>query len=206
MRILISSYKCVHFAGNCAGVARWDPDAGFVPRGFVGALGRLEDVQLVLMLAEPGNGLPAESHPFRGDPNGMIEELCEYVFRQYESPATLFHRNVRYILDQCWPGQDLHEQLTRTWITETYLCSAPVSTGAVSPRSWRTCVSTYLAHQLALLDGRVIVALGGKAQQRSAGLPGVHYAFAPAPPGCNQRGARPSWNRIGALVHERYQA
>ena len=204
--LLLPAYKCRHFDGGCAGAAVWDPDRGFVPRGFIGALGRLDDVKLVLLLAEPGNGLPGESHPFAGEPRDFLNELCRYVFDQFEAGSSLFHKNVRYILDRCWPGLTLRRQLERTWITESYLCSAPYATAPVLRRSERTCAESYLAPQLDLLRDRVIVALGGKADSRTARLPGirVHRAFAVGPPGCNHRGARPTWDRIPTLLRERY--
>lgn len=203
VEVLAPAYRCRQFDEACAGNARWDPSAGFVPRGFIGALGRLRDVRLVLLLAEPGNGLPGETHPFDGDPRALIEDLGRYVFEQFDRRPTLFHRNIRYILDQCWPGTSLREQLTRTWVTETYLCSAVGSTAPVPLRSWTACRRTYLEPQLELLCDRVIVALGGKAWQRAPTSTLIHRAFSPAPPGCNQRGARASWDAVGALVRQK---
>jgi uracil DNA glycosylase superfamily protein len=202
LAILRPAYPCLHFADACA-TARWDPPNGFVPRGFVGALGSLDQVKLVLLIAEPGNGLPGETHPFDGNVERFMNELCEYVYVQFDRRASLFHQNVRYLLDQCWPGLSLRDQLTRTWITETYLCSAPVSTAPIPTRAWQTCVATYLRAQLRLLPDALVVALGGKAQERAGRLAALS-AFSPAPPGCNQRGARPSWDAIGSAVRKRY--
>lgn len=200
--VLLPAYRCSQFEGGCAGVAKWDPEAGFVPRGFLGALGRLEDVKLVLLIAEPGNGMEGETYRFTGEARPFLEDLCRYVFDQYENNRSDFHANMRYVLDRCWPGLSLREQLTRTWITETFLCSAPFSTGPVKPRAWRTCVDHYLSKQLELLSGRVVIALGGKAQTRAARLGPMHHAFAPGKPGANFPGARPSWEEAGRLVQE----
>jgi hypothetical protein len=35
------------------------------------------------------------------------------------------HANVRVVLDLCWPDLDLREQMKRTSITESVLCSGP---------------------------------------------------------------------------------
>jgi hypothetical protein len=47
-----------------------------------------------------------------------------------------------------------------------------------------------------------IAALGGKAKKRLKGLARYHSAVAPAPPGCNQRQARPSWERLATEFHQ----
>lgn len=35
--------------------AKWDPESGHIPRGFLGAMGALDDVELVMVFAEPGH-------------------------------------------------------------------------------------------------------------------------------------------------------
>jgi hypothetical protein len=42
--------------------ARWSPREGHVPRGFLGAIGQLSEVELVLVVAEPGDPLAGEDH------------------------------------------------------------------------------------------------------------------------------------------------
>jgi len=61
--LLLPAYApCTHFGGACKGVAKWDTGKGYAPRGFVGALGSLDEVELVLVAAEPGDPLPGETH------------------------------------------------------------------------------------------------------------------------------------------------
>ena len=56
---------CPGFAGACRGHVRFDPVEGHIPRGFCGATGALEDIELVMVLAEPGppNGVTAHTMP-----------------------------------------------------------------------------------------------------------------------------------------------
>ena len=55
LKIIEPAYApCAHFTGACR-TLRWDPGRGHIPRGFLGATGRLEDVKLVLVFAEPGD-------------------------------------------------------------------------------------------------------------------------------------------------------
>jgi hypothetical protein len=58
-----------------------------------------------------------------------------------------FHRNLRWFLDQLWPGRPFDDKLRHVWITEGRLCSvtveaggcgtAPVPTAICGPRSPR---------------------------------------------------------------------
>jgi hypothetical protein len=127
--------------------------------------------------------------------------VCEFAYRHLERRSSQFHRNLRYVMDLCWPGLTLRAQLRKTWITESYLCSARVEGGSVPVRSWRRCTSDYLIPQLELLEDRVIVALGSKARERAKAFAGhVHPAWAVAPPGSNRPEARESWNQIPAWL------
>lgn len=123
-----------------------------------------------------------------------------YVYRCFRDGQDLFHRNVRLILDWCFPDLPFDEQLRRTWITDSVLCSARVESGDVRKAVWESCRRRYLEAQLALVPGAVVAALGGKAFKRMRGIPGVIKASAAAPPGCNFKGARESWEAIAAAV------
>ena len=50
--VLLPAYTCQHF-GKCPD-ATWFPSEGHVPRGFLGATRALEEVEVVMVLAEPG--------------------------------------------------------------------------------------------------------------------------------------------------------
>lgn len=173
-----------------------------MPRGFIGALGTLEEIELVLLIAEPGDPYSSERHE-GSNPIEFIDDVCSYAFAQYERGTDLIHRNMRGILDRCWPGQTLREQLRKSWISETYLCSAVREGGSVPAASWRTCTRDYLAPQLRVLRECVVVAFGKKAQQRSAGFPFVHRAGAVSPPGCNFAGVKASWDQIPRYLDAR---
>ena len=41
--------------GACDGTATWNPGAGYVPRGFIGALGAIDEVKVVILVAEFGD-------------------------------------------------------------------------------------------------------------------------------------------------------
>lgn len=57
-RILRPAYRpCPGFELGCKSVARWKPEKGHVPRGFVGALSSRKEVEVVLVVAEPGDPL-----------------------------------------------------------------------------------------------------------------------------------------------------
>ena len=199
-------------AGYCLHDAPWIPEAGHVPRGFVGALGSLDEVELVLVTAEPGNpakrkyrGAPADekySVSFPLDRLGLMAQTCEYTFVAYEKWNDRFHAKTREILNQCFGEVGLAAQLRRAWLVDAYLCSAPVSGGQVPKQTWMPCARDFLCPQLRLLQEKgsnpLIVALGGKASERvrycgvdfvSAYHPSYRYPL-------KQKEAQQSWDDI----------
>lgn len=195
--ILIPAYSpCEGFSGACEGM-RWNPQAGHVPRGFLGAHGSLEEVELVLVFAEPGDPHCDEVHL-------GIESAHEKAMRAFSEGTDLFHRNVRLILNLCWPELSFEEQMRKTWMTESVLCSAPVESGPVRAACERTCGRRYLLPQIQLLSHCVIAALGAKARDRmrALGIESFIPAVAAAPPGCNLKEARSTWQAIADAIHE----
>jgi len=199
-RLLLEAYgPCPGFERECHDM-RWNPQAGHVPRGFCGATGTLEEVALVLVVAEPGDPHFAEAHP--AEPEAALGSTYAYAYRCFRDGKDLFHRNVRAILDLCFPGMTFDEQMRRTWLTESVLCSALKEGGSVRGAVGTACRSRYLARQLALLPNAVVAALGSKAAVRMKGLSFI-AASAAAPPGCNFRGSKESWAAIATAVHAR---
>ncbi len=188
---------CEEFKGACHDM-RWNPERGHVPRGFRGAAGRLDEIELVLVYAEPGDPLPGEKH-------SGLESAYAYSAHTFATGATQFHNNVKYIVNRCWPGLTHEDQMRRVWMTESVLCSAPKEGGHVRSDVCRTCGSRYLLPQLALLDHALVVALGSKARDRmrKLGVQNFMEAGAVAPPGCNRPDARRSWDAIADAVHHR---
>lgn len=198
LEILSKAYRCPCFDSACQ-TMRWDPTLGHIPRGYLGATGRLEEVELVMVLAEPGDPQP-------GDHETMEEAIrhATWAFREGEGQ---FHRNARFLLEKCWEGLSFEDQLRRVWITESVLCSAEVSSGPVPRSTERACGDRYLKRQLDLLPGALVVAFGNKAADRLAriGLRGFEKAFALGKPGCFQEGARPSWERVATILRRKRQ-
>ena len=155
-------------------------------------------MRLVLVTAEPGDPYDWESYPRDGAPRAILEAACRHVYDVLATGRDLYHQNVRHILSRCFPGCSFEEQMCRTWLTDSVLCSARVEGGGVPMPVARECRHRYLEAQLALFPRALIVALGSKAAYRLRGVPGVLKAFSVAAPGCNYRGARPSWDVIAA--------
>ena len=192
-QVLSPAYEpCKGFVSPCTEM-RWNPAAGHVPRGFAGAGGTLDAVELVLVFAEPG-----ETHT-------GLQSAYDYAMAAFETGLTQFHTNVRYILDSCWPDLSFIQQMERVWLTESVLCSATKEGGTVRASTVRECGQRYLTQQLGLMPRALVVALGGKAKARlrTAGIGGFLEASAVAPPGCNFVGARESWDAIAAAVRSR---
>ena len=194
---------CPHFSGACRGVCRWDPASGHIPRGYLGATGRPEEVRLVMVLAEPGAPHDEETYDPSQEREGLLAAFCTHSFACFRDGHDLFHRNQREVIDHCFPGMSLEEQLKCVWMVDAMLCSAPKEGGHVPSRVWRTCVETYLKRQIALFPRAVVASFGHKASTRLSGLDGVLHAKALAPPGCNFAGARESWYEVVNAVRRR---
>jgi hypothetical protein len=189
---------CIEFGSACSDM-RWQPERGHVPRGFFGAVGDLTEVELVLVFSEPGDPHDDETHT-------GLDSAYARAAMGFGSGRDQFHRNVRAILDLCWPGLPFEEQMRKTWLTESVLCSAAKEGGSVPVRVSRACGNRYLLQQLAKFPTALVVALGGKAQRRlrDLGVTTFLAAGAVAPPGCNRKEIRDSWLRIPeALVRRK---
>lgn len=196
--ILAPAYvPCVEFQRACTEM-RWKPGQGHVPRGFCGATGALEDVELVLVFAEPGDPQEAECHT-------GLESAYIYATSGFATGKDIFYQNVRKILGMCWPNLAFEQQMQKVWLTESVLCSAKKEGGSVSAAASRACGKRYLLAQLSLFPKALVVALGTKAQKRLGDLGGINFisATAVAPPGCNRREAMPSWELISRELQRR---
>lgn len=189
-KVLSPAYPCPEFEATCSRM-RWDPTEGHVPRGFYGATGELFEVELVLIVAEPGDPHPGETH-------SGIPTAYTYAGKCLREGRDLFHRNIRHILSLCWPEASLELQLRRMWLTESVLCSAKSEGAHVPAASARACGKRYLLRQLELFPSAMVVACGRKAQHRLQMLNFGNFLCvgSVAPPEGNKPRARESWDLI----------
>jgi hypothetical protein len=198
--LLLGAYgPCPAFKGPCCEM-RWAPSGGHVPRGFCGATGKLTEIELVLVCAEPGDPYGRENHGGEPTPDAYLASAYSYAYKCFRDGTDLFHRNIRRIIDLCWPGESFDDQLRKVWLVDSVLCSASVESGPVSLAAERECRARYLERQIALFPDALVVALGSKAYRRLRGVPGILKAFAAAPPGSNRKEAMPSWREIARRV------
>lgn len=118
---------CSEFQHSCSEM-QWNPGKGHVPRGFAGGTGHLDEVELVLVFAEPGDPHDRESHT-------GIATAYKYATDCFKNGRDQFHRNVRAILNKCWPESTFEEQMRKVWLTDSVLCSARIECGQVSTRA-----------------------------------------------------------------------
>ena len=163
-KILQPAYNpCRGFSHPCSAM-RWEPETGHIPRGFWGALGSLEEVRLVMVLAEPG-------YPKDGRPQTGLESAFDATGRTYKLGTDIGHSNVRYIVGLCFPDRSFVEAMRKVWITESVLCSIPKGdpTGKVPREVENHCAKTFLLPQLRLFHNPIVAAMGGKAYSRLKG-------------------------------------
>ena len=146
-------------------------------------------------------------------PADQIDHIANGVGATIFNGKAPFHRNVRYLLNQCWPEflDQSDEQLKRTWVTEGVLCSALKVGGVISPCVEQTCADLYLSRQLALLPDAFVIALGRKAEHRLIKAGRKQGTFFPVRaagmPVGNKEKAQAGWMAAGAafrafLKHE----
>ena len=200
--LLLQAYQpCGAFAAACASM-RWAPTSGHVPRGFCGAARDLREVELVLVCAEPGDPHARESHG-GASPMEQLRSAYAYAYMCFRDGKDLFHRNIRHILDTCFPNQPIDQQLRRVWITDSVKCSARKEGGSVPVAVARECRDRFLTRELALFPDAVVAALGKKAADRLIGVPNIVRVGAVAPPYGNTKAARDTWRRIAEAVQTR---
>lgn len=203
LSVMLDAYQpCANF-GRCI-EARWVPERGHVPRGFLGATGTPADVEVVMVFSEPGRPLVGEGHDSAFAPLGLLRSAMQHTYNCYKSDIDQFHRNVRWFLSQLWPNLTFDEQLGRVWLTEGRLCSINDEIGSTTDR---TCAEHYLVQQMRALPQATVVAFGRKAQRYLHGI-GIDFvsAFALSPPGANFGGARPSWEAAIERIRARRSA
>jgi len=203
LSVMLEAYQpCRHF-GTCR-EAKWSPDNGQIPRGFIGATGPSEEVEVVMVFSEPGHPHDDEGHDSKLDGLGLMESGMRHVYQCFKSRSDTFHKNVRWFMSQLYPNLSFDEQLERIWLTEGRLCSIDNEIGSTRDR---TCASHYLTRQLAVLPNASVIAFGGKAKYYLKGL-GIDFigAYALAPPGANHRPARPSWEAAIKCIQSRRAA
>ena len=176
--------------GKCR-EAKWDPQRGHVPRGFLGSTGEPEEVEVVMVFSEPGNPHDGESYDAGLRPQCLLRSAMQHTYNCFHSHTDLFHKNARWFMSELYPELTFDQQLRHVWLTEGRLCSIEKESGSTTDR---TCASHYLAQQIKVLPNATVVAFGWKAKRY---LSGICVAFIPAyalsPPGANHKPARPSW-------------
>ena len=200
--ILKPAYRCVGFDGTCDPPMRWTPHSGHVPRGFYGATGDLEEVSLVLVLAEPGDPSP---NPGPEECYEDVESAFDFTGHCFLTAGGQGHENVRNLICRCLPGLSLVDAMRKVWITESVLCSAPFPGATVGAGIERFCAERYLLSQLRLFPHATIAAMGSKAVTRLRRYQAqisnrVVKCGAVFPPGCNFKSTKDSWDRLVEIV------
>ena len=182
--------------------AKWAPADGHIPRGFLGATGKLEDVKLVMLFAEPGHPHEDEGKvygPKADDPIELLLASVQHTYKCFAEEKDTFHQKAKWFMRRLYPCLSFDEQLRHVWMTESRLCSIANETGSQRDP---TCAKRYLLPQIKLLPNAMVVAFGKKAQhhmQQLAKRNGTNgrwlRASAMSPPEANKPRAKQSWEK-----------
>ena len=155
------------FCGGRCPESQWNPANGHVPRGYLGATGELDEVELVIVLAEPGDPKRTEKYVDDLPPSDMVRRVVDFVHGTYVDRDKPVHgtvqRVIRWFLDHRFCGMNFEQQLRRVWITQARLCSR--SPGSYTPAFYQLCGDACLAAQLRLLPNVPVIAFGNKADE-----------------------------------------
>lgn len=200
--LMLDTLSCENF-GKCGEFSQFIPDKGLMPRGFLGATGHLSDVKIIIVLAEPGHPHNNELYTSHLSKRELLEQIIAYTYRCYSNKKDQLHKNVRFFLDEVFPNTSFDNQLKHAWITEGRLCSIKDEIGSHNDRF---CARLHLSKQINLLSSAIVVPFGYKARSRLAKIDEVKNniikdvnmsepinIFALAPPGANNKLAKPSW-------------
>jgi len=200
VKTLLKAFEPCSLIGSCP-QARWHPEDGHIPRGFLGACAELSDVKAVLVFAEPSHPDPEDNYSNCNSPMEFLERTVIETFAHFQNPTHGIHHNTRWFLDQIWPEKRFADQLNHVWLTEGRLCSIDDKIGNVPDNQ---CSTKYLMPQLNLFPDAVVIPFGGKARKRVSRLncPYLDGVYSLSPPGANHTPARPSWITAAALVRE----
>lgn len=190
LEILLPAYEpCANF-GKCR-EAKWNPATGQIPRGFLGATGLPEDVEVVMIFSQPGDPHDNEYYAPKLTQFNLMLGGLNHTYECFAEKKDKFHENVRWFIDELYPACSFDEQLRHVWLTEGRLCSFE---NEISTTTDRTCAREFLSRQLDLFPEAEVVAFGRKAQGYLDALRvGYIEAYSLAPPGANHKPARPSW-------------
>ena len=119
VEILRKAYlPCPGFKYDCEGTATWAPQKGHVPRGFIGALGDIKEVEVVILTAQPdAPPLPEEPGLYsQVKREELLDQTCQYTFECFRRRRTTYHEGIRYLLDQIFdpkplPGRPVEEDM-----------------------------------------------------------------------------------------------
>lgn len=194
INMLLNMQRCSNF-GVCD-QAVYDPTSGHIPRGFSGATGKLEEVYLVIVFAEPGH--PLDEETYTGDPRADLRFLLDASYLR--SGANQFHRNILSFLNNVFPllADNVDAQLKHVWLTESRHCSIANEIGNIGKQDRMICSRTHLVEQVKLFPNARVLLAGGKAAQVSSLFEKPMTCGAFAPPGCNQRLVRQSQQIVAA--------
>ena len=204
INVLSKAYEpCNNF--DLCNEAKWKPSKGHIPRGFLGGLGTLEEINLVLVFAEPGHPMADsdEIYPDYLSPEEYIDLCTDFAFRCFDLEVDVMHRNVKYILNKIWPDLPFIDQLKKVWLTETRLCSIDDEIGNIALNDRKICSKNYLLQQIALFPEAVVIGFGAKAQSTLKSLRIDHLkAWSVSPPGANNPKAKDSWDEVILYIEQ----
>ena len=153
--IFLPAYEpCKHFGDPCAR-RRWNPIDGHIPRGFTGAFGTLQDVELVIVAWRPAPKVQEdESYTAEVAGNGRVRkptelmaQACKFTYTCINERREDYHEEIHDVIDSYFGGNDFRQKLRKAFIMQVCLCSK----GEPGDESVRTCNNEYLQKALAIL-------------------------------------------------------
>ncbi len=194
---------------------KWEPSQGFIPRGWIGGIGKIHEIRLVFVVAEPNSPMGEEEDKYVGNISSqnimtlyhdvamlaLMDGKTKQISRNEKKMKSRFHSRMLDILQMFWaPQAEFAEILTRTWITPAVLCSEARNLKNGNSKVEKACAKIYLKKQLDILrEHAFIVALGEKARNRLRASQIQYDIDAPHP--SVRRNAHKEWRLAARQFH-----
>lgn len=174
----------------------WDPENGYEPRWYNGPAP--EQVKVLVLMAEPGAITKTEQ------PGPAIDHAPWIGTKELKLQQYYWLANLLYVCEFIWPQPDTEAMMDQYLAGScTFWMSLPVQeqTKPIPKVVLSYFLDTYLKRFLKLFPNAVILAAGGKAQDR---LHRIEADFIPCSaftrPESNKEHARESWQQAGLQI------
>lgn len=185
-----------------------DYNAGHRPRHIAGNITNPDDVQVILLLAEPGSS-PGEEEKHCPQSSWLDDVTCDGLgnggcrVRYDDKAKRLYEKNPRDFIQMIWPADRYVDRMKKVIITNSFWMQGHSSGGSIPVRAIDD-FSVHLKSIISSFPNAIVVASGLKAinRARRANVEVLEMGSL-MPPGSNQALVRDTWRVTADIVRRK---